>query len=443
MSKKEGKQKRAHKNNKKKSDLSPIARVIFFIEGLYKKLKKSAPISRMIYKEKVIIHEKCGTNDGYALHALRVKMCQKVLCVILILTVLFGIFFAAGRMGVDDIYYMAMDIGYMNSYSETSNGILNYTKTQNSSDFALYKNGLAAVSNSEITLFNATGRVTQTYGDVFSNPSVITSNKYVLVYDIGGSKFSVYNSFKKLHTVNVDGNIACASMHKSGSFSVIVKTADYKSVMYMYDEDCNEIGTYSSNKYVISSDISENGKYTALLSTSAENGRMSSEISVIKRNKKNVYARFDIGDFTPYMCRMIDNNRVAVVCSDRVLVYSLKGKLRGEYLYPDHKLSYISFDGKALSLLFEEDLVNGQNRLVVLNRNGKNVYEGEIKGNFTDMQMYDDYVFLLTNNGICKFNYKTKITTFKEGDDTFGQILVCDKNRVLICTDSRGIYFDI
>ena len=424
------------------SDVSLFSRAIFLVLRGIEKLEQSAPVRKKVSEQREIIKARAGTDTGYADYALKLRLFRIILCALLVLAALLGVVFSAGRLAIDNLYYTALDIGYMNSYSESSNGNLNYTKTQISNDFALYKNGLATASNSEIKLFNATGRVTLTSGDIFANPVIVTSNKYIIVYDLGGSKFSVYNSFKKIETVTLDGCIASASMSEDGGFTIVEKTQDYNSVVYMYNDDCDLISTYSSNKYVLSAEMSQNGKFTAVLSTSAQNGEMTSYLTVLKNSKK-IYAEIDMGNMTPYMCRFISDKTIAVFCSDRVCVYDLRGKLKGEYEYPDSRLAYISYTSGGASLLFEDDIINGQNTLVVLDKNGKVTYKGKLSGSYTDMQIYGDYVFLLTNNGICKFNHKTKIITFKESSDTFGQILVCDKNRVLLCTDSRGIYFDM
>lgn len=442
--KKEKTEKKTKKVKKKKrdKDISLVGRAIFTVTQAKDRLDRSAPVRKIVEEQRAIIKARTGTDTGYADYALKLRLFRMMLCILLVVGILFGLIFSSGRLALDNLYYTALDVGYMNSYSETSTGVLNYTKTQISGDFALYKNGLAAVGNSEVKLFNATGRVTLTSGDIFANPVIVTSNKYILIYDLGGNKFSVYNSFKKIETVTLAGNIASASMCADGGFAIVEKTRDYNSVVHLYGEDCDLIGTYSSNKYVLSAEMSQNGKFTAVLSAYANDGEMNGYLTVLKKNKK-IYTEIDMGDITPYTCSFISDKNIAVFCSDRVLVYTVKGKLKGEYLYPDSRLSYVSHTDGAVSLLFEDDIINGRNTLAVINKNGKVLYEGKLQGSYTDMQIYDDFVFLLTNNGICKFNYKTKMMTFKEGTDTFGQILVCDKNRVLLCTDSRGIYFEM
>lgn len=438
------KEKTKVKKQKSEGDLKPLGKIVYLVTTAKERFCSSGFVSNKLAEERALIKARSGgCEGGYAEYALKLRLIRVLLCVLLVISVLLGLIFSGGRLGIDDLYYMAMDIGRMNSYTESSSGTLNYTQTQTNCDFALYKKGLAVAGNSEVKIFNSTGRVTLTSGDIFSNPVIATSNKYVLVYDLGGNKFSVYNSFKRLHTFTFDGKISYASMCGDGGFAVAVSSRDYNSVVYTYDEDCNLLGTYSCNEYVISAQMSQNGKYTAVLATSAENGKMTSKITVLKKNGKKVYSQFYTEDVTPYKCEILDNNRIAVFCSDRMAVYSLKGKLKQEYLYNDSRLSYISFGEDAVSLLFEDDLINGQNTLVVLNKNGKCIYSGKIQGSFTDICMYKDCVFLLTNNGICKFNYKTKVTVFEEAADTFGKILVCDKNRALLCTDSRGIYFNI
>ena len=427
------------KKQKANSDIGPLGKAIFYV----RKIRDLALIQKIISKERAIIKARCGSDTGYAEYAIKINILKKLLVVALILTIFLGVIFSAGRLDINNIYYSAMDIWYMNSYAEASSNILNYTKASTRDDYALYKNGLVAASGSEVKIFNATGRVTLTSGDIFANPAIITSNKYVIVYDLGGSKFSVYNSFKRIETVTLDGTIAYASMSTDGGFAIVEKTQDYNSVTHIYDNDCKHVSAYYTNEYVIAAQMSQNGKYTAVISSSAEHGNMTSTLTILKQNKKKVHAQIDVGDLTPYTCGFVSDNRIAVFYNDRVCVYNLRGKLKGEYVYPDSKLAYISYTQDGISLLFEDDLINGRNTLVVLNKNGKPKYSGQMSGSFTDMEMYGDYVFLLTNNGICKFNSKTKITTFKESTDTFGELLVCSKDKVLLCTDSRGIYIDM
>lgn len=432
-----------NKKNRDKKSMSRTGKIIFRASQTIERLEQAAPIRKTIDRERASIRARCGSDEGYASYALALNITRIFLVVILIISIILGLMFSGGRFKVDNIYYMSRDIAYMNSYSERAANILNYTKAQQNGDFGLYKNGLAVACNSEVKLFNATGRVTLTSGDIFACPVIVSSNKNLIVYDLGGSKLSVYNSFKKLRTLTFDGGIADVAMSENGNFAVAVKSQNYNSVVHIYNDGCEEISTYSSNKYTVSTQMSPDGKYIAVIGATASSGSMSAQLTVLKGSKNKIYAQLDIGELTPYTCRILDGDRVAVICSDRVCVYSLKGKLKGEYIYPDAQLSYISSGEDSLSLLFEDDLVNGQNTLTVLNKNGRSVYSGAIRGTFTDMQMYGDHVFLLTNNGITKFNYKTKITTFKQSENTFGRILACDKGRVLLCTDSYGIYFDI
>ena len=429
------------KEKKQKADgeIGLLGKAIFYIQ----RLRELTPIQKIVSKERAVIKARCGSDTGYADYAVKLNIFKKILVIVLILTVLLGVMFSRGRLGIDNIYYSAMDIWYMNSYSESSSNILNYTKASTNDDFALFKNGLVAASGSEVKIFNSTGRVTLTSGDIFANPTIITSNKYVIIYDLGGSKFTIYNSFKKIETVTLDGTIAHASMSDNGCFVIVEKTQDYNSVVHMYDDNCNLVSSYATNEYVISAQMSQNGKYTAVISASAKNGEMVSTLTVLKQNKKKIHAQIDAGSLSPYTCSFVSDNRIAVFYNDRVCVYNLRGKLKGEYEYPDSKLAYISHTQGGISLLFEDDLINGKNTLVVLDKNCKQEYSGQINGSFTDMKMDGDYVFLLTNKGIYKFNSKTKITTIKESADTFGELLVCSKDKVLLCTDSRGIYFDM
>ena len=123
-------------------------------------------------------------------------MCGTVCAFVLVVFTLLALLIGRNTVTVDNIYYLFKDVYSMNTVGESEITRLSYSLPASKQDFTLYKKGLAVAGDSEIKLFNSTGRVTLTLGSEFANPRILSSDRFVLVYDMGGDTFSVYNSFK-------------------------------------------------------------------------------------------------------------------------------------------------------------------------------------------------------------------------------------------------------
>lgn len=427
-----------------KDDMSVLGRIIYKTKRLVRQIGDAHILQKKLDRHKSEVSEECETDDGYAKYTLIFRILVALLVTVLLRAAIIAVFFNTDKFTPSSIYYTIQDILYMNSYAEQPPSVLNYSRTDLGSDFELYKSGLVSVGSSEVKIFNATGRVTLTAGDKFSDPTVVTSDRHILVYDLGGSKYSIYNSFKRLRTEQVNGSIAHASMCEDGGFVIVVKTRDYNSEVYRYSADCELLSVYRTNRYVISSSISGDGRYTAVLSASVEGGNKQATLTVLRLNRDEKHAEISLGALDPYSCAFIDDKRIALFCDDRVVVYDREGDIKNEVIYPDAPLSLFSYRyGEGIALLFEQDLVRGINTLILTDEDGDTLYKGTINGNFTDMVLYDENVYLLTNNGFCRFDAKVQASHYTYAENTFGQILVCNSEKILLCTDSEAIYYKV
>ena len=98
-------------------------------------------------------------------------------------------------------------------------------------NFTLYRGGVAAVSPSRLSIFTSTGRRTLNITSGFSSPYMVSSGKYLLVYDTAGTTFSVYNSFARVYTETLDYPVTDACFLENGGFVIVTRSADSRSVV--------------------------------------------------------------------------------------------------------------------------------------------------------------------------------------------------------------------
>ena len=147
-------------------------------------------------KERVLRHEDfdAAGDTYYATVSAGYKVAQRLLWLLFVLFVVISIAVNHTEITYDNFFYMLRDFSSAVDAESTNYEMLSY-ESDSRQKFALYRGGLATASPSAISVFTATGRRTLRLESSFSAPYIISSDKYMLVYDTAGTTFSVYNSF--------------------------------------------------------------------------------------------------------------------------------------------------------------------------------------------------------------------------------------------------------
>jgi hypothetical protein len=197
--------------------------VKFDFDNLIKKLK---------YDPNSVKKDYDGKTDVYLAKAsYRYAYFRRILCILLIaITVLFVF---SGNLSYDKLYYLTKDIKLASDYVSSVHDTITYN-VGNSQSFALYKEGLAVASREGFSIFSAGGREIFSANHSYGNPALASSDKYVLLYDIGGKSYALYNSFTALDSRTLDYPIYGASIAQNGTFALLTRSDRYDSVVSVY-----------------------------------------------------------------------------------------------------------------------------------------------------------------------------------------------------------------
>ena len=283
-------------------------------------------------KEKILRHEDFqGAGDPYyATVSARYKIAQRVLVALLVVFLLFSIFTNIREITYGNLFYFARDFGNAVDIASIDYETLSYDVYQNQ-NFSLYRGGLAAVSPSNISVYTATGRRTLKSRADFVVPYAVCSEKYVLVYDMSGNSFSVYNSFSKVHTESFDEPITDAYISDSGVFAVVTSSASYRSVINVYNKNFKMTGKYSKNLYSIDVCIDKDGERMAVLFYDVGDGRGVTLLRVYDIAERSssekdpdedriIYEHFFDYQF-PLSCSFIGDGKLSVITDTSTSVF--------------------------------------------------------------------------------------------------------------------------
>ena len=357
------------------------------------------------------------------------------------MVLLIALVMAVGIFGNKDIsfrgmYYLYRDINAMGRIGEGERTRLDYTLPKKNQDFTLFKNGLCVAGDDEIQIFNKNGNQTLSVSTTYSNPIALSSKDFVVVYDLGGRGFCAYNSFSDIYSETREYPISTAALSDEGMLAIVGQTQEYSCHLTVYDYDFSKLFSYSRNDYAVSCDFDDAGRELVLVTLSSRDGDYLATVTLLDTKKKEVKYSFEIEGVLPYQCHFVDGGRIALVCSDRVVILNDKLEFYSEYEYPSGELYHISVDDESIALAFVNDKLNLKNTLVIIDGKGKQEFEYEHIGNIFDTVVYDGYLYILEPEGLRRIEYKSSKENFYELDLDGGRIIVCDKDRVIVARQS-------
>jgi len=427
------------KRKKNSGDTSFLGELLYAFRNGMEKIRSAQLSKKFVERQRSLsgYEDKNSPREAKVAYAFGILRAFSVvlLCVFLCLVLLFG----KSIITYENVYYMFKDIGYINSYDETVPDSLSFSEPVSNQTFTTFKNGLAVAGDSEIKFFTSTGRATLTEGSDFTNPRILSSDSSVLIYDQGKTSFSVYNSFICIHSETLKYPISYADMASDGSFCIVTRSLEYGSVVRVYNSSFAVDMEYSKNDYVISAQMSDDGRFIAVLSLSASGGESNVSLNILKRGERNVYSSVSVKGLMPYSAEFIGNDRIALVCSESTSVYDLSCNRKSLIEYPG-KLSYTSFTEDGFALSFEINGNGSENIVSSYDKNGSLKFTDRLSGYIYDMEIENGNIYVLCNDRIIHYTESagkiSEIEFYEEG----ACIVTFSNGRVMVCTAGVAYY---
>ncbi len=138
---------------------------------------------------------------------------------------------------------------------------------------------LVYASDSKFASVNSYGRTVYSSSMAFSAPVMVTSNDYILLYNLGGTGFEIDMLDKNVYTSSAENKIVTADIIDNGTYALVTQSDGYLSKLYVYNKDNEQIFAYSyADYYITSVTLSSSGRFAAVSGVSALDG---TEISAV------------------------------------------------------------------------------------------------------------------------------------------------------------------
>lgn len=310
-----------------------------------------------------------------------------------------------------------------------------------------FRGGIITASTSDMAIYTATGKKTLHLNESFVSPQIVASQKYSIIYDLGGNKFSVYNSFTRVHTEKMQFPISFATVGDNGWFAIVSKDNTHTSVVYLYDDDFNLKCTYSyASKYVFSASINDRGNRIAIVTTEADvsGEKFHTRVEIYEPKKTEPRATSRISAGLPCGSCFTDDGALQLLCTDGLyIINENNGTLKNKFNFNSQKVRKSSLTKDGCAVVISNNKGTIENTVIVFNKSGNSIYNNEISNGIFDIELFEDNVFINQSDSISKINIKngktSTVSVFEKGFD----IIVYDSNNVLLCCQTKAKYIKL
>ncbi len=375
----------------------------------------------------------------YARRSHLISAVALVLCIVFLLSmfVIFGKDVSPTKM-----YDFFREVGAMGEIGEGEREEISYSLPTRNQSFSEFKRGFVVASDREIQVFNKAGYPTLTEQMSYSNPQIVASENTFLVYDLGGRGFSVYNSFEDIYVESREYPITAADMSEDGRFAIAAKAAKYNTEVIIYSAEGDAEYAYRRSDYAVALKYSPSGRYISLLTLDASEGEYIYTVTVLSAKNGEVVSHVTRSGSLPYSCYYLDGDRLALVCSDKLVIYNTKCEKVGDYEFPKGQLYRVAVSGKNIALMFIKDKVNMKSTVYIIDSSCEEKMDFDMYGEYFDMTLSSRYAYFSSEDGVVRFDLSGEAMQTYEINATNGKILILDPSRIMLCRPNMSYIID-
>ncbi|MBQ8575077.1 MAG: hypothetical protein IJ447_03405 [Clostridia bacterium] len=277
-------------------------------------------------------------------------------------------------------------------------------------DIKINNSNIQLLLSDKTLVLNQTAKEIMPREHTYSNPAMKTKESKLIIYDLDSARFRLQNSTEITYEGEASGRITAAAIGKSGNYALSTYGTSVQSVLTVYNNKNKEIFIWNyKTERIVDISLSDNGKYAAVATIDAENGKINSKLYVFDFKSEEYVSCFDYKDTTLVKVDYVKSNNIVAVGNN----------LRSYIKNNTDRKDDTSFGA---DVLYNYCVTDKGRNAIVLSRYGSSslskltVYSNKNKEQFTvsfdkEMQWVDcdeKYTAVLFENEVRTFNKKGK-----------------------------------
>jgi hypothetical protein len=356
--------------------------------------------------------------------------------------ILFVVLFAVlspAAFSYDGLRYFAEDLGAAVAIADGDSPVLCYTYGEEASTYLAYHGGVALAHTKGVEIYQADGQRSLFVSLRMKAPRLAASRNYLVAFDIGGTDFSVCNSYAELYRGKTEFPIYDVQVTDAGYFAVITASDKALSQVLLYDGGFSLIQRFYRSSATVKAAVSDSGRYVALLGLTAKGG---------------VLDTFVLGDTAPLSTVRFDGELPLALGFTSATTLSA---VTDRALYPLHvdgrHYGAVSFSGarpvryeirrEGALVVLETDAVLGHSRVLSLDKRGRTVTDAALTAAVKGISTFDGTAFVLTEDTLFVYTSGAQApVTYAVGKNALGLSAV-GKNDAYVFYGAQAVKYSV
>ncbi len=380
-----------------------------------------------------VSEKKPKVNSYYLVLSGRFKAAKYISICVLVVFLLTTVLLFRDEITVENLRYLIKDFEMGDNLNLSSGDKIKYD-ADTQLDLAIYKGDLVVAGSSYFYLCDLQGNKRLNEESVFSNPVVVSSDKYLLVYGLSEYTYTLYNAFSKLHTESFDYPITGAAVSDKGLYAIVTRTSEYRSVVYLYNSNFERIGAVYKDKYIMDVSFNNDGSEVLITSLYSKNGSYCTEVlnyvpysdtpSSVKEVEGAMVLKSDYNL----------NGGYSVIYDNKIEFYDSEFVLRNTYNMPTNVVPVdAEITGKYTVMTYSENIVGDNMKVLVFDSNGELILDADAEGQPVKLGCSDKFVFVLLDGRVCKIDINSGETDYYDTERNAIELLVVNDKNILVC----------
>lgn len=313
-------------------------------------------------------------------------------------------------------------------------------KNEQMIDIVPFNNNIAVLSKANVLIYNSNGKKINSFIHGYTNPVIKESNKRILTYDRGGTKFRVDNATGLVNEIQLKYNILCAQISSGGNIAVVTAHDRYACEIIVYDNNLKgELYRYFSTEEISTITFSQDEQ-------SLIGGAITSSSGIISTNlyELNITEEIDakktlMKDILPLSIFINENDHVKIIGKDAVVTYNTKSGVENRFQYKG-SVQYFVHSSLKETVMVNKNPFNKYSTVSVLSNDGTVVGSSNINDDVLDLFSDGSRIIVLCKTSVYNFDMTLKELNKVELSKTMNKVIYSGENLYILGADSIEKY---
>jgi hypothetical protein len=228
-----------------------------------------------------------------------------------------------------------------------------------------------------------------------------------MVYDMGGKRLHLYNTFSRLKEYIYEYPIFCADAADGGRYAVATSEKNYHCAVYVYNAAHDRIFRWlSADKYLYDLALADGSDLLSIATLKAEGGDFVAELHVFSSSDQSFSQHYSFPGEMVLKTHIGGN--YAHLLTDRAL-HSVDLQ-SGEVVtvsFDYEKLSMFHFGEEYWTIVLSENTVGIREEVLIGNAKGELLRTEVLGESVIDMDHFGDFVYFLTDRMVLRMDAST------------------------------------